>query len=53
MITPNFWGGVFVSLATCLLAWIWIALLFAWDDPASTREDRARDVLRGLFDDRR
>lgn len=50
--SPNNWAGAAVAVATCLLSWLWVVLLFAWDQP-HTRRDRYRDILRGLFDDRR
>lgn len=46
------WAGLAVSLATCFLAYLWVVLLFAWDQP-HTQQDRYADILRGLFDDRR
>lgn len=48
----SFWGGLFASLGACLVAWLWIVLLFGWDEEKSTRSSRDADILRGLFDDR-
>lgn len=50
---PSNLAGALVSIATCLGAVLWVSLLFSWDDPGGTRASRDRDVLRGLFDDRR
>ena len=51
-VQPNNWAGLFVALGTCLVAYIWIVLLFDWDNPERPRGDRSVDIMRGLFDDR-
>lgn len=48
MSTAN-WTGLGIALATCLLACLWVTLLFAWDQP-HTRQDRRTDILREWFD---
>lgn len=44
---PNFWGGVFATLASVLGAGIIVMLLFDWDNPAKNQQDRDRDILKG------
>ena len=53
--TRNLWGGI-ASLVACLVVWLVVSLLFAWDDPDKASRDANREAMReltgGLFDDR-
>jgi len=44
---PSFWGGVFATLGSIFGAGVFVMLLFDWDDPTRTRQDRDRDILKG------
>lgn len=54
-VTRNIWGGI-ASLVACLVVWLVVTLLFAWDDPDKAGRDANREAMReltgGLFNDR-
>lgn len=50
---PNNWMGLLVALGCCLGSYLWVVMLFGWDNPGGTPRERDHDILRGLFDDRR
>jgi hypothetical protein len=45
-VTPNNWAGLFATMGCIIAAYLWIVLLFGWDLPEKTRDERYRDILR-------
>jgi gas vesicle protein len=50
VITPNNWAGLAAAIGCVIGAYLWVVLLFAWDLPEKTRDDRYRDILRTHLD---
>lgn len=48
-VVPNFWAGLLVVVMTIMGSIAALVVLFNWDDPQRTREDRDRDKTRGFL----
>lgn len=48
-VTPNNWAGLLVVLITILGSIVSLVILFNWDDPQRTKEDRINDRARNLL----
>lgn len=46
-VTPNFWAGILVVVLTILGSIASMVLLYNWDDPYRTKEQRDKDILKG------